>query len=387
MSLSIKDIYVKHTLGKLMLFFLLGACMLSAEDFTYTITPSKQEAYLHEPLLLTVDFNQSNPDVVLLFQFAIKKDKSYVVKPLFAKHDDTLHHTKHHNVYVIYPLQTGDINISFSFTKRVTNDEKVRYFSSGDRDDFKKLNTTDFPLSLPPIALRIKALPSGTQIVGEYTLDYHIDTHHTKANSPISMQVTLKGKGYSPRLSHIIPKSPNYTLFSETPEIQTFSTKKGFVTTAKYLFALSAQKSFTLPAITLPAFDPKTQQSYTLEIPKQDFTIEAVDKSTLVDKTDNPAPLHTDLSWLKKLLTYLVIFAAGYLSATVIKWQRKQSLKKVHPLAEKIHRARDSKALLQILMAQDSHRFASCISHLEKALYQNGKINLSKVKEEAIGLL
>ena len=387
MSLSIKDIYVKHTLGKLILFFLLSVSALQAEDFTYTITPSKHEVYLHEPLLLTVDFNQTNPDVVLLFQFAIKKDKRYEVKPLFAKHDDTLHHTKHHNVYVIYPLQTGDVNISFSFTKRVTNDEKVRYFGSGDRDDFKKLDTTDFPVSIPPVALHIKALPSGTQIVGDYTLDYRIDKHHAKAYIPLSMQITLKGKGYPPRLSNIIPKNPEYTLFSETPEIKTFSTKEGFVTTAKYLFALSAQKSFTLPAITLHAFNPQIQQSYTLEIPKQDFEVEAVDKSTLLDKTDMPVPLHTDLTWFKNLLTYLVIFVAGYLSATVIKWQRKNSLKKVHPLAEKIHQASDSKALLQILMAQDSHRFAPCISHLEKALYQNGKINLSKVKEEAIDLL
>jgi hypothetical protein len=38
-------------------------------------------------------------------------------------------------------------------------------------------------------------------------------------------------------------------------------------------------------------------------------------------------------------------------------------------------------------MAYDSHRFASCISKLESSLYGDGKIKLSKVKEEAINLI
>jgi len=386
MNLSIKDIYVKHTLGKIF-FFLLSLSLLHSEDFTYVITPSKQVVYLHEPLLLTVDFNQTNPDIVLLFHFAIEKNRSYEVKPLFAQHDNSLHHAKHHNTYVIYPLQTGDVNITFSLTKRVTNDEKVRYFSSGDRDDFKKLETNDFPIALPPVTLHVKPLPSGTQIVGEYTLDYHIDSHEAKAYTPLSMQVTLKGKGYPPRLPNLVPKSPAYELFSEKPEIKTFSSQKGFMTTAKYVFAFSADKSFTLPAITLHAFNPQTEKSYILTIPKQDFKVDAVDKHTLVDTVDAPPPLHSDFSWVKNLLVYCLIFAAGYFSAMIIKWQRKSTRKTSHPLVEKIQNTKDTKALLQVLMAQDSPRFTSCIEHLEKALYDDGKINLSKVKEEAIDLI
>lgn len=386
MNLSIKDIYVKHALGNIF-FFLLSLSLLHSEDFTYTITPSKQVVYLHEPLLLTVDLNQTNPDIVLLFHFAIEKHKSYEIKPLFAQHDDSLHHAKHHNRYIIYPLQTGDINITFSLTKRVTNDEKVRYFSSGDRDDFKKLETNDFPIALPPLTIQVKPLPSDTQIVGDYTLDYHIDSHEAKAYTPLSMQVTLKGTGYPPRLSNLVPKRPEYALFSETPEIKTFPSTKGFMTTAKYLFAFSANQSFTLPAMTLHAFNPQTHKSYTLTMPKQDFKIDAVDTHTLVDTFDAPPLLHSDFSWVKNLFIYLMIFTAGYFTAMITKWQRKNTTKNAHPLIEKIQHAKDTKALLQVLMAQDSHRFTSCITHLEKALYDDGKINLNKVKEEAIDLI
>ena len=382
---------MKNALGKpffIALFFcLFNTWIVQANDFTYTITSSKKKVYLHEPLLLTVDFNQTNTKKVLLFQFAIKKDAGYRVKPLFAQHDDTLHHAKHHNLYVIYPLQTGKIDIRFSFVKRVTNDEKVRYFSSGDRDDFKKLETIDFPIEIPPVTLQVKPLPKHTQIVGDYHLEYHIDTHRAKAYAPLAMHVTLKGKGYPPQPTHIIPKSSNYTLFSETPEIKTTPTDKGFITTAHYLFALSAKKSFTLPAMILHGFNPQTEKPYTLEIPQQNFTIAPIDTSKLLDKTDTPLPMHQTFAWVQNLWIYLVIFMTGYLSATVLKWQRKKKPNKENPLAEKITHAKNEKHLLQILMAQDSHRFAPCISHLEEALYHNAKINLHKVKKEAINLL
>ena len=386
MNLSIKDIYVKHTLGKIFFFFICLS-LLHSEDFTYTITPAKHEVYLHEPLLLTIDLNQTNPDIVLLFHFAINKNKHYEIKPLLAQHDNNLHHTKYHNKYIIYPLQTGDINITFSLTKRITNDEKVRYFSSGDRDDFKKLETKDVPINLPPLTIQVKPLPSNTQIVGEYTLDYHIDSHESKAYTPLSMQVILKGKGYPPLLENLIPKNTAYELFSEVPEIKTFPDEKGFTTTAKYLFALSAPNSFTLPSVTLPAFNPQTQKQYTLTIPKQNFKIATVDKATLVDSVDNPPLLHNDLSWLKHFFIYCIIFISGYLSAMLIKWPKNNPTKKSNPLVEKIQNTKDARSLLQLLIAQDSHRFDSCIEHLEKALYDNAKINFSKLKEEAIDFI
>jgi len=382
---------MKRTLGK-PFFILLSLCLfctgaVGANDFTYTITPSKKEPYLYEPLLLTVDLNQTDPSKVLLFQFTIKKDRRYRIKPLFAKHDDTLHHTKHHNRYVIYPLQTGEIEVHFLLVKRVTNDEKVRYFSSGDRDDFKKLETIDFPIEIPPVKLHVKPLPKHTQLVGDYHLAYHVDSHHSTAHSPIAMRVTLQGRGYPPYHLQILPKSSDYTLFSETPEIKTTSTNKGFIVTANYLFALSAKKSFTLPAIVLHGFNPQTEKPYRLTIPSQSFTVDAVNQERLLDKTDTPAPLQNPFAWVKSLWGYLVVFLAGYFTASLLKWQKKEQPRKADPLVEKITHANDAKHLLQILMAQDASRFSSPISQLEEALYHNTKINLQEIKKEAIGLL
>ncbi len=383
MSLLTKDIFVKHSLGRIIL-YLLCFTLLQAEDFSYGITASKTKAYLHEPLLLTVDLNQTNPDVVLLFQFDIDKDPDYQVTPLFARNDDTLHHTKHHNVFQLYPLKTGDITVHFTLLKRITNDEKVRYFASGDRDDFKKLDTNDFPVALPPLKLHIKPLPKGTQLVGDFHLDYSVNTHHAKMDEPVSVKITLKGKGYPPHLKHLIPQSKAYTLFSEKPRTATSSGKKGIAIQTTYLFALSAKNSFTLPEIKLHAFDPDKEKSYILTLPKQHFDIQPVDKKSLVDKRNIPPLLQTNLVWLKNLFGYLMAFAAGYFTARLFKLPKRSAKKTKHPLEEKIQNTKDAKTLLQLLMATDSKKFASSIENLEKHLYGDGTMNLKKIKQDIL---
>lgn len=378
---------MKYNLGKHVLFFILLFTGLLAEDFTYHVGISKQNAYLHEPMRLTVDINQTNPDVILLFDFKIKQSTEYKTHQLFIKNHDTLHHNRQHVIYEIYPLKIGDISIQFSFTKRVTDDDKVSYFASGDRDDFKKLETKDYPINIPDIPLHIKALPKGTQLVGDFTLDYTIKTHQAKAYEALPLQVTLQGKGYPPLLARLLPKDVNFTLFTEQPIIHSTINIQGTHSIVTYPMALSHNKNFTLPTVALKAFNPKTQKSYILTLPAQDFQVTQVDMATLVDKVDYPPLLKTDWSWVQTLLGYLAVFGAGYLSAYALRWKKKTSKKIQKPLIEKIQNTKDTKTLLQLLMAQDSDRFAPCIRYLEKALYDDGKMNLSKIKEEAIDLV
>ena len=377
---------MKTTLGRYIV-LLSGALLifLHAEDFSYTITANKHDAYLKEPVLISIDLNQTNPDTILLFRFQVNPSKDYKIVQLQAKHDDTFHHLTHHNLYEIFPLHTGDINVTFTLVKRVTDIDKVRYFSSGDRDDFKKLETSDFLINLPPVHLHIKPLPKEAQLLGDFTLDYTIDTHTPKAFSPVSWKIILKGKGYPPLIKTLIPKSPDYKIFTEKPLVKTISTPQGLIHTATYLYALSAKKSYTLPEITLKAFSPSTHKPYLLHIPTQHFEMQSVDKTTLVDKHDSPAPRHTDWSWLTTLLKYLFVFFVGYFTAYALRWKRKKVQTYTHPLIEKIKESDTEKMLLQVLMShEEGKRFTEVIEKLEASLYGDTKTPLKTLKKEAL---
>ena len=378
---------MKNNLGRtsLHLFILLLSFLtLQAEDFTYTFNTDHPTPYVKEPVVLTLDLNQTNHDVVLLFNFRINKSEDYTFQRLDIKETDSYHNVKIHYVYLIYPLNSGDINITFSLLKKVTTDESVAYSFSGDRDNVKGLVTKDTQINLPPLQLKVKALPEGTALVGDFALTYDIKTHQAKAYEPLPFQVSINGEGYPPLVDTLLPQEGNFTRFTEKPIVKSIATRKGIQSTVTYPMALSHHQSFTLSPIVLKAFDPKREKSYTLEVPSQHFDIQQVAAQSLVDKVDSPDVLKEDWSCLSTLLGYIVAFTAGYLTALSWKWKKRQINKENHPLIQKIQSCKDEKALLQLLMATDSKRFTSIIEKLEHSLYGNGKIHFKTIKQDAL---
>jgi len=387
MTSSTKDIYVKQNLGKFSLFLLWGCALLYGEDFTYDFHTDIQNPYCKQDVILSIDVNQTNPKHVLFFQVAIDKSEDYTAEQISSTQDHTLHHIKIHSLYLIHPLKSGDVNLTFGFRKRLTDDAKVKYFSSGDRDDFKKLETIDSQIDVPPITLKVKPLPKNTKLVGDYTLDYSIQKHQAKSFEPIAVNIVIKGKGYPPLLGDLLPKSDNYTRFIHAPKITKKIDSTGVYYTATYALAVTAQKDFILKAVEIPAFNPKTGQHYMLKIPAQEFNITKVNQSTLVDTIDDPKSMEISYAWIKDFLRYLLIFMAGYLSAFILKWRKKPQAKALHPLIKKIKETSDSKTLLQLLMATDASTFSPLIAQLENALYAEEKININQIKKEAIDLI
>jgi hypothetical protein len=374
---------MNKSLGNILLFFLFSVSLLHTESFVYDIHLNKQEVYDKESLLLSVDINQTDSNPVLLFQFAIKQSKEYLITQIDASHDYTPHHTKEHYLYLINPLKSGEIHIGFDLTKRVTNDAKLSYFFSGDRDDFKKLETTDHKITVPSLALKVKPLPKDISVVGDFKLSSEIGAQTAEAYAPIPLKITLEGRGYPPLFKEIIPQKHNFTVFSQKPMIQKRVTREGIYYKILYTLALSSEKSFELPDITFKAFNPKTNRHYVLNLPKQHFEIIPVNKSTLVDSIDNPKALHFDFSWVTTLFSYLIVFIAGYLTAISFKLTRRKKVKNIDPLHKKIQSCKDEKALLQLLMAADCKKFVSVIEKLENSLYKKGKLQLKALKKEA----
>jgi hypothetical protein len=375
---------VKNNLGKLVSFFLLGMILLQAEDFTYTFKVDKQHPYVKEAVLLTLDLNQTSHDKVLLFDFKIKQSDAYHFQRLDIKETDTGRHAQIHYVYLIYPLKSGKINITFDLLKKVTTEESVAYSFSGDRDNVKTLVTEDTAVALPPLVWEVKALPPGTTLVGDFKITEQIKQHKAEAYEPLPFQVSIQGKGYPPVLTTLLPKDGNFTRFTEKPVIHSVVSSQGTESTVTYSIALSHDKSFTLPSIEIKAFNPQTEKSYTLKVPSQHFEISKTEKDTLIDKIDSPKVLKADWSWLKTLLGYLVVFSAGYLTALSWKWRKKTYKGVSHPLVQKVQNCKDEKALLQVLMATDNKNFGTSIEKLEASLYGEATINLNKVKQEIL---
>lgn len=374
---------MKNSLGKLYI-LLLYLITLQAEDFTYKFSIDNTHPYVKEAVVLSVELSQTNHDIVLLFNFDIAPSKDYSFQRLDAQETDSYHNAKVHYIYLLYPLRPGEIDIKFNLLKKVTSDESIAYSFSGDRDNIKGLVTVDTQVTLPPLKLKVKALPKEAVLIGDFNLTYSIKQHQSKPHEPLPIQVTLKGWGYPPLLENILPKEGNFTRFTEQPIVQSKASRKGTTSTVNYPMALSHNQSFTLSTVHIKAFNPKTQKPYTLTLPSQHFNITKTDTLRLVDSVDTPQVFSTDWQWLQSLLSYLLVFAAGYFTAVIWKWEKSISAKEQHPLKKKIQNAHDAKALLQLLIATQNTQFASPIKKLESSLYGEGTINLNRLKQEIL---
>jgi hypothetical protein len=283
----------------------------------------------------------------------------------------------------VYPLKEGKVDLTFDLVKKVTSDESVAYSFSGDRDNVKTLETTDTDIVLPPLTLNVRTLPKGTAIVGDFTLSSKFKTHEAHAYEPLPFQVNITGTGYPPLLETLGPSSDDISLFQEKATVKTVHTQKATQSSVLYPLALSANKSFDLPEINIKAFDPKREKSYTLTVPEQHFTVSQEASSALLDKSDDPKPFSTDWSWLTTLLKYLLVFAAGFLTALIWKGKKRTLIQESNPLKGKIASTKNEKELLQLLMATDNKRFASVIEKLEDGLYKKGKLHFKALKKEA----
>lgn len=374
---------MKNSLGKLLL-ILLCSLWLRAEDFNYHFHLNKSSAYVKEAVVMTLDLEQTNKNKVLFFHFTLKTSPAYEFHRLNVKETGENSATKIHYEYLIYPLRSGELALQFDLIQKSTTEANLAYSFSGDRDNVKGLTTIDTSIDLPPLTLKIKALPEGTSLVGDFSLTHSLKTNQAKAYEPLPFQVTLKGFGYLPLLEHLLSQDIKATLFKEKPIVNATNSAKGTQSSVVYPMALSHDKSFDLTPIIIKAFNPTTQKSYTLKIPKQHFDISQVALHTLVDKIDNPKPLQSDWSWLTSLIGYLVVFVAGYVTAMSVKWEKSSMVVTSHPLKIKIEACKDEKALLQLLMAREPKAFASSIEKLEKSIYGKHKVNLKRVKQEIL---
>ena len=378
---------MKNSLGKIALIFLLSLSALYGEDFTYKMHVDNKSPYLKEATIFTLELNQTNDDVVLLFNFDLKKSSEYEFVRLNSIEKDNHHNAYFKYTYLIYPLKDGKIELKFNLIKKITNDASIAYSYSGDRDNVKSLSTQDTPIDLPPLLLDIKPIPKDTLLVGDFKLTHKIKTHKAKAYEPISFHITLEGIGYPPSMKSILTQKGDFTRFIGKPIVDSRATLKGTRNRIIYPIAVSNKESFTLSPLVLKAFNPKTEKSYELTMPKQTFEIEKVATEKLIDTKNISDEVEQGFSWslIWKALSYIFTFIAGYLVATALNRYKKTNQKEKHSSLElKIKKSRDAKELFQALLATNDRKFDATIKLLEDALYRGKKIDFKEIKNKLI---
>lgn len=372
---------------KSLFFFIFGLfSLLQANDVDYSFHLSTTTPYEKEGVLLEVNLTQLNHDKVMIFNFSLPKSEDYDVYQIEFKEHEAYHALVHRYRYLLYPKKSGDINITFNMVKSITNDANVAYAISGDRDNVKGLEKEDFAELLKPLSLTVKKLPLGTVLVGDFTLTNRLDKNSTQAYNPINLSVILKGSGFLAPFE-LLKQGKAYKLFSQKPKFKTQQSKMGSNSTLQWDYAFSAKESFSLPKVTLKAFNPKIQKSYVLGFPAYKIEVKEVKSSTLLDKEDYP-PRAKGVDWdfWGNFLSYVIVFVAGFLMPRDLFRAKEKKLKtNENILSEKISEAKTHKTLLQVLLLENNVKFTHAIKALESVVYNGDNISLNKIKSSLRG--
>ena len=386
MKKSIKDTQMKKSLGKIFFILLLLLSYANAADLaSYKLLANKTEVYEKEAVVVTFEAIQQDHTDNMMFSLEPKKSSAYKIILLHKQTDDSKHHATHTTFsYLLFPLKAQDISIDFTFIIRTASDQAVAQSYVDDHDGSIGISTHNTIMKIQPLILHVKKLQKQVTLVGDFSLKEHIDKTKINQYSSVNIVYKLSGKGYEDKNFQPIKQIPDVSLFSEKNDLYFKASSQGYLIKREYIYALSAKKNFTIPALTLSAFSPRTHKYYTLSTPSHHISVKKIDTTKLLDNEEYPKEKELiNSSEVKQFFIYIFIFLGGYITAKFQTFPRKK--KAISKELKEIQKAQTPKALLFVLINTNlQKRFQKQGAMLEEMVYNNTQHNFNNIKNTII---
>ncbi len=380
---------MNKNLGKILL-FLLVPLLLGADNSlaSYQFSVSKTDVYEREAVEVSFSAQQKDHEDVMFFFLEAKQSDDYEIS-LLNKSTKKL---GYHNVtttfnYLLFLKKPGQVHVDFDFTIKTASDDAVAQIYVGSRDNVKLIETTDTVVNIDPLSFNVKGVEAGTSFVGDFKISSKVRSETVDQFSTVQVSYILNGVGYIDKKREPLPPIKGATLFDDIVDHTFKATKNGYVIEREFAYAISADKSFTLPNIRLKAFSPRTHSYYELSTKETPITIDKIDPKTLLDDKESPAPTAYDFSWIKDLFIAVFIFVAGFLTGKFSESLRFKWLERSERFSD-VKKSSDAKTLLKVLLVQyKAKELAPYINTLEMMVYKSSKQNFKEVKREVLKLL
>jgi len=374
---------MKKNLGKILLLCIVWVLELAAkEDIAYKLDVSTHTPYVKEAVIVTMEAWQKSTHDVILFEFKPLQKEGYEL--LFLGEEDLkdegdLTHVRFK--YALFPKKSGALEVPLHFVAKSASKEELKDVAIGARNVLRVVKTKDRTIPLEALHLKVQPLPEGVRLVGAYDLVANIPVKETTPFAQVDLTYTLQGHGYPPQIASLLPDIPGVERFMEVEKFDDKLFHKRI-----FHYALLAEKSFTIPAVSIKAFNPATKKVYMLSTPQTTIKVASVDPKEIVDKHD-ALPKAIDRSAYRQYLYYLLFFIAGIASAKLFPLLKKRffpTMKGMDDISLTIAKTEDPKALLRYLIARNRTLFADEIGLLEEMLYEKRQHSFKEIKKSAL---
>jgi len=378
---------------------------------------AKKEVYVGEPVQLDLVFKHTPNAHYEKVELSEPEVKSFWAKKLPGSKTATENgYITQTFSYLLFPQEAGKFTIPATFAKLGTATQKRRrntafddpffdnafandpFFSAfgGSRLQWKKLFSNQAELT-------VKALPGNLDIYGDFQIKAEVDKTTVAANKPVNLTIVIEGEGNLDDIEKFNIDIPNAVVYPDEPSVNAAvqaGTYRGIVIEKS---AIVADSNYTIPSVSFSYFDKKTQSKKTIETDPIAITviggaahksgtalIEEKNTGTGASVTDSNKSSIANTDRIKALFKEKTnwLYLAGILSMLIIaglllfrkKGTKSKRAHKEVNIVDKILRAKDDRALLEILLpyANADDRVKETLNKLEKNVYSHGKEEIDK---------
>ncbi len=236
---------------------------------TLDMRVSKEKVFVGQPIQLTVYFGENSRANLMKVEFQKPNFKDFLAKEIdgektYRKGDYLVHELR----YILTPKYEGNFTIP-SASARVAQRSRRRDDFFGTFFDTPKWSR----VVSNSVAVEVKPIPDGNDLIGDFTIDTKVDKTDTKANKPVNLTITIKGEGNLEDFDTLKYEIDGVTVYGDDAKVQSHLVGDRLISTYVKKFVFIADKDFTIPAKSFKVFDFKSGKSKSLDIKSFDIKV------------------------------------------------------------------------------------------------------------------
>ncbi len=346
----------------------------TSSKYILDLNATNQSVYVGQSIPVTLTFKQRYDAAGVDSKFTPPSFKNFWKKDEIQK-DRTKEgrYTVTKVTYIVTPQKEGNLSIEPAVMKIATKE-----FSRSDWGNFTpKLNWHSYYSN--PLALEVKPLPEGVNLVGDFNISVDVDKTQIEGNEAINVTYRVVGKGNLEDIEINIPYIDGVNHFAEEPKIE------NNVYTKKVAFV--AEKDFTIPSVELKYLSLETDQIKSIK--SKSIPIDVLHEKSLNDNTLKMKKPTQEQSVVKEKVVYknsldelIYSFLLGAFSVLFV-WFFVFLYNKSEKKTKEIKL--DDKATLNLLIMNNEHPKAKeFIDILERIIYKSEKVSYDKKALKAL---
>ncbi len=350
------------------------------KSFIFKQSVDKNEAYVGEPIVLSYLFKQRKDIDLSDANFNAPAFKDFWAKrtaqvPNHTEGDYNIYRIN----YVLYPQKEGDLTLESARMDVGIQVTRKRDFFNFQNVKWKSIYSND-------ITIKVKPLPAGVSLFGDYSFTVVADKNITKANEPVNLTITIRGEGNVDDIDDFKVDVPDATVYADKAKRNSSLINGKNEVIFKQKFAVVSDRNFTIPPLTFRFFNGEVKTLHSREfkievknprVPKvasylekkEPVAKEVVTEQVVVEKT----------SVVLLGLTAIFSFLLGALSLWLLKYKRAAKVEET-PIKGRIKNAKSDKELLSLLLpyVDKTPQIQKLISQLEDNVYHDKKHTIDK---------